>query len=86
MKRIFVFLLFFTAAQIVGQNDTLKLKNNELLVGEVKFFAEGILTIETSYSDEDFKIEFTFNYDNQPYVVDNDLDFIFISGFGWDFD
>lgn len=33
-----------------------------------------------------FKIGFAFNYDNQPAIVGNDFDFIFTSGFGWDFD
>ena len=32
------------------------------------------------------KMGFTFNYDNQPAVRGNDLDFIFISRFGWDLD
>jgi putative salt-induced outer membrane protein YdiY len=45
---------------IVGnaQNDTIYLINNEFLVGEVKSFDTGVLTIETSYSDQDFKVEF----------------------------
>jgi len=41
-----------------GQNDTIHLKNNDVLVGEVKSFSNGVLIFETSYSDEDFKIEF----------------------------
>lgn len=40
------------------QNDTIQLKNNDVLAGEVKSFANGVLILETSYSDEDFKIEF----------------------------
>ena len=41
-----------------AQNDTIHLVNNEFLVGEVKSFDRGVLTIETSYSDKDFKVEF----------------------------
>jgi putative salt-induced outer membrane protein YdiY len=32
------------------------------------------------------KMGFTFNYDNQPAIMGNDFDYIFTSGFGWDFD
>ncbi len=51
---------FFLLTCIVGnaQNDTIHLVNNEFLVGEVKSFDRGVLTIETSYSDKDFKVEF----------------------------
>lgn len=56
-KYLFSFLLLIC---IWGnaQNDTIQLKNNDVLVGEVKSFSNGILVLETSYSDKDFKIEF----------------------------
>ena len=56
-KYLFSFFLLFC---ICGnaQNDTIQLKNNDVLAGEVKSFANGVLTLGTSYSDEDFKIEF----------------------------
>ncbi len=56
-KYLFTFFLLIC---IVGnaQNDTIHLINNEFLVGEVKSFEKGVLTIETSYSDKDFKVEF----------------------------
>lgn len=41
-----------------AQNDSIRLMNNDLLVGEVKSFATGVLIIETSYSDKDFHVEF----------------------------
>ena len=56
--KLVCILIFCLPLSALAQNDTLRLKNNDFLVGEVKFFAEGVLTIETSYSDEDFKIEF----------------------------
>jgi putative salt-induced outer membrane protein YdiY len=42
----------------IGQNDTITLKNNDVIVGEVKSLSKSIMIVETSYSDEDFKIEF----------------------------
>lgn len=41
-----------------AQNDSIRLMNNDLLVGEVKSFSTGVLIIETSYSDKDFHVEF----------------------------
>ena len=32
------------------------------------------------------KFGFTVNFDNQPAIVGNDFDYIFTSGFGWEFD
>jgi hypothetical protein len=45
-------------ATLEAQNDTIRLKNNNVLFGEIKSLTTGILTMETSYSDKDFKIEF----------------------------
>lgn len=51
------FLLFTAQYMSFGQNDILRLKNDDVIVGEIKGMDKGILTIETSYSDSDFKIE-----------------------------
>ena len=40
-----------------SQNDTLITKSNTIIVGEIKEMVNGIITIETAYSDKDFKIE-----------------------------
>lgn len=56
-KSFFYSLLFFSILSF-GQNDTIRLNNNDIIVGEVKSLTTGILTIETSYSDDDFTIEF----------------------------
>ena len=40
-----------------AQTDSLILKNNDLIMGEIKYMDRGVLTIETDYSDKDFKIE-----------------------------
>ncbi|MDX5584921.1 MAG: DUF481 domain-containing protein [Aureibaculum sp.] len=56
-KYLLVFIIL-TGLTTSAQNDTIRLKNNDMLVGEIKSISTGILTIETSYSDKDFKIEF----------------------------
>lgn len=50
------FGLFFMSA--FAQKDTITLKNNNIIVGEVKQLNNNVLTVETSYSDKDFAIEF----------------------------
>ncbi|WP_439183834.1 DUF481 domain-containing protein [Carboxylicivirga taeanensis] len=54
-------LLTFTACLIWSlahaQQDTITLTNNDVLVGEIKGLNQGVLTMETDYSDADFKIE-----------------------------
>jgi hypothetical protein len=37
--------------------DTLVLKNNDLIIGEIKIMNNGVLQIETDYSKSDFKLE-----------------------------
>jgi len=43
---------------LCAQNDSIKLRNNDLLVGEIKTLSKSVLTFKTSYSDKDFKIDF----------------------------
>ena len=43
---------------LCAQNDSIKLRNNNLLVGEIKTLSKSVLTFKTSYSDKDFKIDF----------------------------
>jgi hypothetical protein len=40
-----------------SQQDSLVLKNKNIIVGEIKSLKNGVLTIETDYSDKDFVIE-----------------------------
>lgn len=58
MKRFypFVFLLLILHGLGYGQNDTLYLNNGDLIVGDLKSMDRGVLTIEPSYADSDFKI------------------------------
>ncbi len=41
----------------MAQTDSLILKNGDVIVGELKSMDKGVVTIETDYSDKDFKIE-----------------------------
>lgn len=52
---IFSMMIFLLPA--LAQNDSLILSNNNTIIGEVKTMNRGILTIETDYSDSDFKVE-----------------------------
>lgn len=55
-----------------AQTDSLILKNKDLIVGEIKSMDKGVLTIETDYSDVDFKISWTgINqiYSSQKFLI-----------------
>lgn len=43
---------------MAAQNDTIRLINKDIMVGEIKMISTGILTMETPYSDKDFRVEF----------------------------
>ena len=59
MIRYFFLLLLLCCSQLYAQRDTLVLSNGNLIEGEIKTLDKGVLTIETPYSDSDFKIEFS---------------------------
>ncbi|MFB9055016.1 DUF481 domain-containing protein [Formosa undariae] len=54
---LFLAFLISSIHQIRAQNDTLVLKNNDKLIGEIKEMSKGVLTIKTPYSDSDFKVK-----------------------------
>ncbi|MDO6761399.1 DUF481 domain-containing protein [Tamlana sp. 2_MG-2023] len=54
---VWIFLIAISFSGL-SQVDTLKLKNKVILTGEVKRLSQGVITIETDYSDSDFKVEF----------------------------
>ncbi|MBN3584122.1 DUF481 domain-containing protein [Algoriphagus aestuarii] len=57
MKKYLLALFAFTVSiAAFSQTDSLVLNNNDLIVGEIKSMDKGIITIETDYSDSDFKI------------------------------
>jgi hypothetical protein len=55
-KSLLLFALIFNL-YVASAQDTLYLKNNDVIVGEVKDLAKGVLTFETDYSDNDFTIK-----------------------------
>lgn len=55
--RVLVFFIFCIPLIGVAQNDTIILKNKDRLIGEIKEMQNGILGLETDYSDEDFKVK-----------------------------
>lgn len=58
-KYLLLLLLFSVTTLSFAQSiDTLYLKNGDRLIGEIKEMNKGVLTIETDYSDSDFKVEY----------------------------
>ncbi|MGA9269513.1 MAG: hypothetical protein WBV45_02745, partial [Lutimonas sp.] len=59
MDKIYILLLFLTFAGIKSwaQKDTIKLINEDVLVGEIEKLDKNVLIFSTAYSDSDFKIE-----------------------------
>jgi putative salt-induced outer membrane protein YdiY len=59
-KRLFTFVLFLFllgTSSLYAQIDSLVMNTGEVLVGEVKSLSQGIIVIETEYSDDDFRVE-----------------------------
>ncbi len=57
MKRL-LFLFLIISFSAFAQKDSLKLKNNDIIVGELKSMVNGVIIMKTSYSDKDFRIEY----------------------------
>ena len=53
----FLFLTLYIVQGAYAQRDSLIMKNGDVIVGEIKEMDKGVATMETSYSDTDFKIE-----------------------------
>lgn len=57
-KAILLFSLLIISFNAFADNlDTLELKNNAILIGEIKGLSKSVITFETDYSDSDFKIK-----------------------------
>ena len=57
--KIMLLCFFSLAAQgSFAQKDTLVMKPNERVMGEIKIFDNGVIQIETDFSDKDFHVEF----------------------------
>ena len=60
MRRVttyWIVLLLAMASAAFAQTDTVTMVTGEKIVGEIKNVQKDVLTISTSYSDADFKIE-----------------------------
>lgn len=55
--RLLIICLIFISTSMLAQKDTLKLSNNDVLVGSLEKMDRSILTFSTSYDDSDFKIK-----------------------------
>lgn len=58
IQTLTVLAVFFISTFIWAQNDSIRLRNNDLIVGEIKTLSKSVLTFKTSYSEDDFKIDF----------------------------
>ncbi|WP_057938894.1 DUF481 domain-containing protein [Algoriphagus resistens] len=58
MKKSILFLVVVLVifSRASAQTDSLILSNGNIIVGEIKSMDKGVLTIETDYSDSDFKV------------------------------
>jgi len=67
------FLAFLLGTTVLkAQTDSLVMTNGHVLIGEIKGMSRSIITVETDYSDSDFKIdwdEVSQIYGNQYYLV-----------------
>lgn len=51
------FIQLACVLSVHAASDSLILKNNDVIIGEIKSMDRGVLTMETDYSDSDFRIE-----------------------------
>ncbi len=56
-KLTYLLLTLSFSCSLFAQNDSLTLKNGDVIIGEIKGMTKGVLKIETDYSDKDFEIE-----------------------------
>ncbi len=65
-------LTLLTYHPLSAQTDSLVMKNGHVLIGEIKSMIKSVVTVETDYSDSDFKIdwdEVSQVFSNQYYLV-----------------
>lgn len=73
MKNLITLIFAFGISfSMYAQTDSLILKNKDVIIGEIKSMDRGVLTIETDYSDSDFKISWdgiAKLYSNAKYLI-----------------
>lgn len=68
----------------ISLNSNLKVSPSLSEIGRIRTDFDISLKYDLPY-DFYIKTGFTVNYDNQPAIAGNEIDFIFSSGFGWEF-
>ena len=61
-KFLFLFILVVSTAfsfEASAQKDSLILSNKDIIVGDIKSMDRGVVTIETDYSKDDFRVEYS---------------------------
>ena len=61
-KFLFLFVLVVLTAfsfEASAQKDSLILNNKDVIVGDIKSMDRGVVTIETDYSKDDFRVEYS---------------------------
>ena len=57
-SKFFICIIAFLIALITfSQVDTIVVSSGDIIVGDMKSMSRGVVTVETPYSDSDFKIE-----------------------------
>ena len=60
IKKLLLLVVLFNLNSVVfSQNDSIRVSNNDLLIGELKEMSKSILTFDTPYADKDFKIKWS---------------------------
>lgn len=60
IKKLLLLVVIFNLNSVVySQNDSIRLSNNDLLIGELKELDKSVLTFDTNYADKDFKIKWS---------------------------
>ena len=57
MKNVLLIILSVLFSLTLFGQDTIVLNNNDVLIGEIKGLSKGVITFETAYSKDDFRIE-----------------------------
>jgi len=57
MKNVLLIILAVLFSFTLLGQDTIVLNNNDVLIGEIKGLSKGVITFETDYSKDDFRIE-----------------------------
>ena len=57
MKHLLAIVIICSSLIAFAQQDSLIIDSSTTIVGEIKLLEKGVITIETDYSDSDFKIE-----------------------------